>query len=349
MGQSAPSPSDNNVHPRSLAERLKGVAERLKVEADGEPPGEPSLGQTAEQSLHLAPGRGPWVSNTLLAVLIVVSLVPTAIIGAMFWQGLLRTPWSTNLVVSKDSRPLEAQQASPASTLAETVQPKQDVEDLSVSLTAPATIEAEGDKAVPFGIAVNSANAIPFRSTVTIQGLPEGTTLSRGRPYGETEWTLRPDEIGDLHLLLPKTASGHPNLRIALVAADGTTIASAATQLNIAENHKTALITRPDESERIADLIAHGQKMIDVGYLPGARGYFQRAAEAGSAEAAYALGATYDPSFIHDSGAQGIKGDLAQARAWYERARELGSQAAQERLQELTKSVAAKRAQGPNE
>lgn len=86
--------------------------------------------------------------------------------------------------------------------------------------------------------------------------------------------------------------------------------------------------------------------MIEVGYLLGARGYLQRAAEAGSADAAYALGTTYDPSFIRDSGAQGIKGDLAEARAWYERARELGSQTAQEKLQELTKSVAAKR---PNE
>lgn len=53
MGQSAPSPSDINVRPRSLDERLKEVAERLKVEADGEP----SLGQTAERSLHLSPGR----------------------------------------------------------------------------------------------------------------------------------------------------------------------------------------------------------------------------------------------------------------------------------------------------
>jgi hypothetical protein len=52
MGQLARNPSDNNVHPRSLAERLK-------VEADGEPPGEPSLGQTAKRSLHLAPGPGP--------------------------------------------------------------------------------------------------------------------------------------------------------------------------------------------------------------------------------------------------------------------------------------------------
>ena len=90
MGQSAPSPSDNNVRPRSLDERLKEVAERLKVEADGEP----SHGQTVERSLHLSPGQDPWVSSTLLAVLIVVSLIPTATIGVMLWQGVITTPWS---------------------------------------------------------------------------------------------------------------------------------------------------------------------------------------------------------------------------------------------------------------
>jgi hypothetical protein len=340
MGHSAPNPSDNTIiHPRSLAERLS------KVEPDTDPL---DLGQPSEVSIT-APDLGPRVSKTLLAVLIVVSLLPSATIGAMLWQGVIRTPWSTNVVGGNDASPPETEKALTTRLPAETVQPKQDVEDLSVTLTAPTTIAAEGDKAVPFGIALNSANPIPFRSTISIGGLPEGATFSHGRRYGETEWTLRPDEIGDLHLLLPKTASGHANLRIALVAADGTIIAGAATQLNIAGDHKSALITRPDETGRIADLIAHGQKMIDVGYLPGARGYFQRAAEAGSAEAAYALGTTYDPTFIHDTGAQGIKGDLAVARSWFERARELGSQAAQERLQELTKSVAAKRAQGPNE
>jgi hypothetical protein len=342
MGHSAPNPSDNTIiHPRSLAERLN------KVEPDTDPL---DLGQPSEVSIT-APDLGLRVSNTLLAVLIVVSLVPSATIGALLWQGVIRTPWSTNVVGGNDASPPETEKALTTRLPAETVQPKQDVEDLSVILTAPTTIAAEGDKEVPFRITLNSANRLPFRTTITIGGLPEGATLSHGRPYGETEWTLRPDEIGNLHLLLPKTASGHANLRIALVAADGTIVANANTQLNVATDHKTALITRPDESGRIADLIAHGQKMIEVGYLPGARGYFQRAAEAGSADAAYALGTTYDPSFIHDTGAQGIKGDLAEARAWYERARELGSKAAQEKLQELeqAKSVAAKRAQRPNE
>lgn len=344
MSHSAPSPSDDNiVHPRTLAQRLKGV------EADGEPSDEPSVGQTTSD-VSIGPGPGPWVSNTLLAVVIVVSLVPAATIGAMFWQGVIRTPWSIDVAVGNDSRPLEAQKTSTASSSAETLPPKQNVENLSVALAVPSTIEAEGGSEVPFSIALNSADP-PLRSIITIQGLPKGTTLSDGRPYGEAEWTVRPDEIGDLRLRLPKSANGHANLRIALIAADGTPIASAATQLNVATDPKTALISQQDETQLIPDLIAHGQKMIDVGYLAGARGYFKRAAEAGSADAALALGMTYDPSFINDTGAQGIKGDLVKARAWYERARELGSQGAQRKLDELkhAASVAAERVPGPNE
>ena len=324
MGQLAPSPSDNNVRPRSLDERLKEVAERLKVEADGEP----SPGQTVERSLHLSPGQDPWVSSTLLAVLIVVSLIPTATIGVMLWQGVITTPWSIAVAPGNDSQSLEAQQTSTPSPAAEMLQ--QDVEALSVTLTVPSTIEAEAGKESPFSITLNSADP-PLRSIITIQGLPEGTTLSDGRPYGDGGWTLKPNEVSDLRLRLPKGVSGHTNLRIALVGADGSPIAGAATQLNVA----TPPISRPEDKELIAGLIAHGQKMIDVGYLAGARGYFKRAAEAGSADAALALGATYDPKFISDIGVKGIKGDLAEARAWYERARELGSVSAKEKLEDL--------------
>ena len=108
MGQSAPSPSDNNVRPRSLNERLKEVAERLKVEVDGEP----SPGQTAERSFHLSPGQDPQVSSTLLAVLIVVSLVPTATIGVMLWQGVISNALVDRRAAGNDSQPLEAQQTS---------------------------------------------------------------------------------------------------------------------------------------------------------------------------------------------------------------------------------------------
>jgi hypothetical protein len=111
--------------------------------------------------------------------------------------------------------------------------------------------------------------------------------------------------------------------------------------LDIAPDPKTALILHPDDKSRIEELLAHGRKMIDVGYLAGARGYFKRAAEAGSAEAAIALGDTYDPDFIAEIGARGIPADLAEARMWYERAKILGSPLADERIAELQETAAA--------
>jgi len=83
-------------------------------------------------------------------------------------------------------------------------------------------------------------------------------------------------------------------------------------------------VVRSGEADRIEGLMAHGKKMIDVGYLVGARAYYRRAAEAGSGEAALAVGATYDPDIIARLGVQGIKPDPAQAATWYARAASLG-------------------------
>ena len=106
-------------------------------------------------------------------------------------------------------------------------------------------------------------------------------------------------------------------------------------RLDIAQDPRAALVLRSDESDRIDDLIKHGQKMVEVGYLAGARAYFKRAVEAGSGEAAVLLGATYDAAFLEKMGAQGIKPDLKEARSWYERAKQLGVADADAKLAEL--------------
>jgi hypothetical protein len=135
------------------------------------------------------------------------------------------------------------------------------------------------------------------------------------------------------------TATGERSVSVELVAADGAVIASGKTRLDIAPDPRAELILRPDDATRIEELIAHGRKMIEVGYFAGARGYFKRAAEAGSAEAAIALGDTYDPDFIAEIDARGIPADLAEARSWYERAKILGSPVADERIAELAETA----------
>jgi TPR repeat protein len=71
------------------------------------------------------------------------------------------------------------------------------------------------------------------------------------------------------------------------------------------------------------------------GDISAARLLLQRAAEAGSAEAALALGSTFDPVVIRQLGAVGVQGDAATAREWYQRAAQAGSRAAAQQLAKL--------------
>ena len=123
---------------------------------------------------------------------------------------------------------------------------------------------------------------------------------------------------------MPDNHSGTSDLAVELVAADGAVLARTATRLDVAPSPTAGLVVRSGEQDRVADLMAHGNKMIAVGYFAGARAYYQRAAEAGSGEAALAVGATYDPAFISALRVQGIKPDREAAETWYGRAAALG-------------------------
>jgi hypothetical protein len=281
----------------------------------------------------------------LIGALILVALVPSAMLGALFWFEMTQAPSGQPPALARQgTAPTAIEQASVTATLAPaTTQPKQDAELPAVALTVPPNLAAQAGQEVAFAIALDGTDGLPARSIVTISGLPAGATFSDGRPYGQTEWSLRSDEIGDLTLALPANVAGSSKLGVQLLAADGRIIASAETLLQIAADPKAAgVVHRPEDTAPIADLMAHGNKMVDVGYFPGARAYFQRAAEAGSGEAALALGETYDPSFIARIGAQGIRPEPDQAVVWYERAKELGAAGAEAKLADL--KVAAKAA-----
>lgn len=88
----------------------------------------------------------------------------------------------------------------------------------------------------------------------------------------------------------------------------------------------------PDE---IATLVKRGKSFMTDGDVVAARLLLQRAAEAGSAEAALALGASFDPQIIKQARAIGVQTDSAQARRWYQKAAELGSDAASKQLANL--------------
>ena len=90
-------------------------------------------------------------------------------------------------------------------------------------------------------------------------------------------------------------------------------------------------VLMPDADE-IAALVKRGKDFVTNGDLVSARLLLQRAAEAGSAEAALALGETFDPLVFQRLHVIGIEPDAASAQKWYQRAAELGSAAASQRL-----------------
>jgi hypothetical protein len=342
MGPSALSQSDTVIRPKSLSERLaaetpappEAMAERFAPGTQRNLNGASGRTIIEPQRLQgLVPEPVRSSNRALFVALLIISLVPTAIILGLLWQGAIRLPEEESTIFKQDRATFaETQQAS----LAAAPQVETEVRP-DIALTADSRIEAKPGEEVPFNIAIDSVDMLPARSIIAIRGIPQGATFSQGRPYGALEWSLTPDEIGDLRIHMPKGTTEGTDMRIELVGADGTTLASATTRLDVAEDPRAALILRSDESDRIEDLIKHGQKMVEVGYLAGARAYFKRAVEAGSGEAALLLGACYDPAFIEKIGAQGIKPDPQEARNWYERAKQLGIADADAKLAELAR------------
>jgi SH3 domain-containing protein len=262
----------------------------------------------SDARLFSTPTRG------VLLVLTAVAIAPAAILAGLLWFGALRGP---DPVHSEPSAAV-AHQATlvPALPL---VPPAAEI-----GLTAPEEIVSTAGDEVDFAIAIDTAAPLPARSAIAVRDLPDGAVFSHGRPFGAGEWSLRPDEIEGLTLRLPEDQTGASDLRVELVAADGAVLARTATRLDVAPPPTAGLVVRSGEADRVEDLMAHGHKMIDVGYFAGARAYYERAAEAGSGEAALAVGATYDPDFIAALGVQGIRPDRQAALTWYERAAALG-------------------------
>jgi Bacterial SH3 domain len=172
-----------------------------------------------------AGGRLAVRTHLLIAGLILAALVPSLILVAI-WLGLISMPGS---------------KPAPAEPAPQTAAP-------SAVLTAPDRIEAITGEDVSFPIALDGTDGVPPRSIIAIRGLPQGSNFSEGRPYGGREWNLKPDQIGDLALVLPANANGEFKLGIALIAPDDGVIAEAETLLEITPAPAPVEQAAPEES-----------------------------------------------------------------------------------------------------
>ena len=227
---------------------------------------------------------------------------------------------------------------------------------------------AAGDT-IPLGIQVSGEAA---GLAVEISGLPTGTTISSGRPLGAGSWRILGADVGNAMIHPPPGFGGVLEFAAVLRLSDDTVvdqgsfrlawtptvapvpIASANdrdvsdTSANVVSDtpaNKAVASSAPTEKnarnraapdrEQIELWIGRSQKLMSEGDVDAARTLLRHAAEAKDARAALALGSTYDPIMLAILQVRGVAGDLSLAHDWYQKASELGSQEAQERLKLL--------------
>lgn len=184
-----------------------------------------------------------------------------------------------------------------------------------------------------FGLALASAGLLGGYVATNSANLPSWDSLPTRTAANASEAATDPIDLAPsakpsvVTVVMPLPLPPEPVVQVAAVVAAPATESQAAiptpTQTRFALSPQHSPVIRPEEAARARALIAHGRKMVQVGYLAGARAYFQRAAEAGSAEAAAALASTYDAGSLTAMHVQGIRPDADQAKVWQERAQEL--------------------------
>ena len=183
------------------------------------PASKPAVAPTATKK----PGRGV---KGLISALASIGFVMTATLFVLLWQDTMR-PRGENGVAPADETTTASLPGSTGSA-----QQEQASSRLEVALSSSDRLEAKAGERIAFPVVIDATEALPAQSIVAIAALPDGASFSSGRPYGDTGWSLRPDEIGDLWLQLP-AQSGVSHIGLELVAGDGTVLAQSETQVSI--------------------------------------------------------------------------------------------------------------------
>jgi hypothetical protein len=237
-------------------------------------------------------------------------------------------------------------------------------------LTVPSAITAEPANQTAFPVRVEPANAVPKNSFVRVHGLPPMAALSEGHAIAPGAWAVSLAALAELKITVPAGAAGRSDIVVTLVAIDGAVLAEARSILAVpasakvekdkaardpvppvianmlragvpegtersAPSRPVAQAMTPQDRERALRLVKKGDEQLADGNVAAARLFYDRAADAGLAQGAMALAATFDASELTRLGVRGIQPDVKEARRWYERARQLGAGEAEGRLARL--------------
>jgi Bacterial SH3 domain len=212
-----------------LIKTLAKEMSRSPSERIAHPPRPQDLGRDNQQGKTPQPSqvllvlpRKFWV---LLAALIFIALLPNLTLAPIFWLRFFDKPIASPSPVSVNQGPTADHAVLSANRSA--------IENPSTVatpvLSAPSTVEVTVGKEMNFPIAIDGTDGMPASSKIVVKGLPPGSEFSNGLPVGDTEWSLKPNEIGDLQLMLRDNVINESKVTIQLVTPDGHVLANTAT------------------------------------------------------------------------------------------------------------------------
>jgi hypothetical protein len=189
-------------------------------------------------------------------------------------------------------------------------------------------------EAFPLGVALTGAAE---GASVVLDGLAPGSTVTAGRSSGADTWRIPVSDLRNALVRPPRGFAGPMDVAVELRLADDRAVDRKLLHLEWSAPPVQAkgIRTRQLDQEEVADLMKRGEAFIAVRDLAAARLVLQRAAEGGDLRATMTLAGTYDPIVLEKLGVQEFATDIALARKWYERAKELGSPEALRRLEML--------------
>ena len=205
---------------------------------------------------------------------------------------------------------------------------------------------------IPLGVVLVGATG---GESVFLNGLVKGTRLSAGEPFSSTGWRIPARELGNVLAFPPSSFVGAMDAEIELRSASNAHLDIQVGRLEwIAKSSdwRTASerrlgqndATQPESdaatpaAAQLSRLIKRGLEFLKDGDIAASRLVLRRAAEAGNAQAALLLGATFDPIVLGELGVFGLTGNRETARLWYQKAMEFGSVEASRRIDRMAQT-----------
>lgn len=198
----------------------------------------------------------------------------------------------------------------------------------------PLRLEAQRPSRLPLRIQPEDATSETF--ILVLAGVPAKADVQGADRISSDSWLLPPFSIANLQIAMPEWSTSPMEIGVELRRTTGAIAARTKAWISVPPPAmpQEAAAGRTDPAA-LEEILQRGNKLLGRGDIVAARAVYERATEMGSAQAALALGSTYDPTKLWSLGVFGMVGNKDKARQWYARADKLGHPNAQQRLKAL--------------